>query len=325
MSAPRWEAMALMQAMQLGHAVAALHTLGVLDALNRPRDAATLAREFDVDEALLTALLDHLARATGLVQRRGRRYWCTRAWDEAARFVVGLYGCAFGTAAARTAELLRRPALGAKTVDREAHAAVFADPPRAANALLIGLLDQLRVRRLLDIGCGAAALLISAAQADADFVGWGIESNALLCKAARASIADAGLRMRVRVNCSDVREIGSALTPRVTARVDAVLLSQFLNELFGHGNDAAIAWLRRLRAQLPGRTLLVADYYGRLGTTVAADRLTLIHDHAQLLSGQGRPPAHRRDWAALYAAAGSRLVHAIEDRASTRFVHIVAM
>lgn len=325
MSAPRWEATALMQAMQLGHAVAALHALGVLDALRKPRDVPTLACEFGLDETLLAALLDHLARATDLVRRRGRQYRRTRAWDAATRFVVGLYGCAYGSAAARTAELLRRPALGVGAVNRKAHAAVFADPPHAAVELLTGLLGQLGIRRLLDVGCGAAALLIAAARADAEFQGLGIESSARLCKAGRAAISAAGLRGRVRVNCADGRRIETALAPCTAARFDAVLTSQFINELFGQGNAAAIEWLRRLRALLPGRTLLVADYYGRLATPIAADRLTLIHDHAQLLSGQGRPPARRRNWASLYAAAGSHLVHAIEDSTSTRFVHIVAI
>jgi hypothetical protein len=325
MSAPRWDAMALMQAMQLGHAVTALHALGVLDALDKPREASALASEFGVDETLLAALFDHLARATDLVQRRGRRYQRTLAWDASARFVVGLYGGAFGNAAARTAELLRRPALGARSIDRKAYAAVFADTPQAAGALLVGLLGQLRLRHLLDVGCGAATLLIAAARADAKFEGLGIETNAPLCKAARTSITAAGLRGRVRVIRGDGRRIEKALALGSTARIDAVLASQFINELFGQGNGAAIDWLRRLRALLPARTLLVADYYGRLATPIAADRLTLIHDHAQLLSAQGRPPSRRRDWAALYAAAGARLVHAIEDRATTRFVHVVAM
>ena len=65
---------------------------------------------------------------------------------------------------------------------------------------------------------------------------------------------------------------------------------------------------------------------GRLGSALPADgRLTLVHDPAQLLSAQGVPPARRRDWAALYRAAGARLVHAIEDTQSTRFVHLVAL
>jgi hypothetical protein len=104
-----------------------------------------------------------------------------------------------------------------------------------------------------------------------------------------------------------------------------VVASQFVNEMFGAGTADVIDWLRRLRQVLPGRVLVLADYRGRLGSSLPADGRTLVHDHAQLLSGQGIPPARQRDWAALYQAAGSRLVHAMEDTQTTRFIHVVAL
>jgi hypothetical protein len=70
--------------------------------------------------------------------------------------------------------------------------------------------------------------------------------------------------------------------------------------------------------------VLVHDYYGRLGTGVpGASRHTLLHDYAQLISGQGIPPPALGDWGLIYKDAGYRLVHALEDRATTQFIHIV--
>ena len=91
-SGERFGALELMQALQLGHAVAALHALGVMDALSIARRPEDLGRQFGLDAALLRGLLDHAARATDLVRRQGRRYRRTRAWNREARFLVGLDG-----------------------------------------------------------------------------------------------------------------------------------------------------------------------------------------------------------------------------------------
>ncbi|MFN7779962.1 MAG: SAM-dependent methyltransferase [Betaproteobacteria bacterium] len=329
-SGERFGALELMQALQLGHAVAALHALGVMDALSIARRPEDLGRQFGLDAALLRGLLDHAARATDLVRRQGRRYRRTRAWNREARCLVGLYGLAFGTTAAQVQTLLRHPARGPTLVDRRQHALVFAnhDGARAATTLgvLPGLLRQLGLQRVLDLGCGPATLLIELARTDPAFRGWGVEANAGMQVAARAALRQAGVARRVRLLRGDARAIDTVLPPAVAADVQAVVASQFVNEMFGAGTTAVVDWLRRLRRVLPGRLLVLADYCGRLGSPLpAAGRLTLVHDHAQLLSGQGVPPARRRDWAALYQAAGGRLVLAMEDTHSTRFVHVVTL
>jgi SAM-dependent methyltransferase len=322
----RFTTLELMQAMQLGHAVAALHALGVMDALAQAREPEDLARRLGLDAALLAGLLDHAARTTDLVRRKGRRYRTTRSWNREARFLVNLYGLAFGGAAAQVQTLLCRPELASRLVDRQRLAQAFDTSPHEAAGVLPGLLRQLDIDRVLDLGCGPASLLIQLALSDPGFRGWGVEANAAMCVAARASVRKAGVARRVRLLRGDARRIGDIVPPSVAAQVQAVVASQFVNEMFGAGPSAAIAWLRSMRRVLPGRLLLVADYYGRLGSSLAVDeRLTLLHDHAQLVSGQGVPPARRRDWAALYARAGGRLVHSLEDRLTTRFIHVVAL
>jgi SAM-dependent methyltransferase len=324
----RFGALELMQALQLGHAVAALHALGVMDALHQACLPEDLARRFGVDETLLAGLLDHAARATDLVRRRGRHYRHTRAWNREARFLVGLYGLAFGSAAAQVQTLLRQPALGPSMVDRRQHGRVFgsAEAAPAALGILPGLLRRLGLQRVLDLGCGPAALLTEMARADPAFKGWGVEAHAGMRAAARVALRQAGVARQIRLLRGDARAIDSVLPAAVAAEVQAVVASQFVNEMFGAGTAAVVDWLRRLRQLLPGRLLVLADYGGRLGSTLPAEgRLTLVHDHAQLLSGQGVPPARRRDWVALYRSAGARLVHAIEDAQTTRFVHLVAL
>lgn len=325
MSSQRFSALQLMQALQLGHAVAALHALGVMEELPQPCEPAALAERLGLNAALLSGLLDHAARATDLVQRRGRRYRRTRAWNDDARFLGGLYGLAFGPPAAGVQTLLGDPSRAGRLVDHRRHAQVFDAAAPGADAALVGLLRQVGLRRVLDLGCGPARLLVALAQSDLDFRGWGVEARRPMLARARATVREAGVAAQVRLLKGDARDPSSAVPVAVAASTQAVVASQFVNELFGAGPAAAVAWMRALRGLLPGRWLVVADYAGRLGSPQMASPRTLVHDHAQLLSGQGVPPANRRDWAALYAAAGVRLVHVIEDVSSTRFIHLVAL
>jgi hypothetical protein len=96
--------------------------------------------------------------------------------------------------------------------------------------------------------------------------------------------------------------------------------------MFTDGHYQAVKWLRGLRQVLPGRPLLIADYYGRLGQKrVRLSRETLLHDFAQVISGQGVPPANASQWRAIYSRAGCQLIHIIEDKTTTRFIHILRL
>jgi hypothetical protein len=129
----------------------------------------------------------------------------------------------------------------------------------------------------------------------------------------------------VRILPGDALSIAAALPREIAAEVRTVTASQFVNELFGRGPARAIRWLRALRRALPGRTLLVADYYGRLGTGHDAPRELLLHDYAQLISGQGVPPPDVDGWNAVYTAAGCRLAHALHDSRTTLFIHVIVL
>jgi hypothetical protein len=96
--------------------------------------------------------------------------------------------------------------------------------------------------------------------------------------------------------------------------------------MFGGSSPSISAWLRGIRKALPGRALLVSDYYGRLGCK-DGDRHPeiLLHDYVQVISGQGVPPASAAEWEKIYASAGCRLVHILEDRTTTRFLHVLIL
>jgi peptidoglycan/LPS O-acetylase OafA/YrhL len=59
----------------------------------------------------------------------------------------------------------------------------------------------------------------------------------------------------------------------IRKRVETILARDFVNELCRNGGKAAVAWLRRIRRLFPGCVLVIADYYGRLGTSTSCSTI----------------------------------------------------
>lgn len=316
-----------MEGLYLAQAALALHELGVLAAMETTVTAEELAAQCGVDAAMLRGTLDYVAERTTLVRKTGEGYGRTEENGREAEFLFDLYGGAYGGNAAGLARVLKNPRAAARMVDRGRHAAAFAKAGGEGNAWIAAVVRDLGWNRVLDIGCGPAAMLVELARGNEGFAGWGLEFSEAMREAARRNIRGAGVGRRVRVLEGDLKRMETAVPEKVLSKVEAVTACQAVNELFGNGTSGAVAWLRRLRRMLPGRPLLIADYYGRLGNGRKAGRnaVTLLHDYAQLLSGQGVPPAGIEEWVRIYESAGVRPVHVVEDVSSTRFLHIVVL
>jgi hypothetical protein len=161
---------------------------------------------------------------------------------------------------------------------------------------------------------------------DPQFVAWGVEMNPVLCRMARARIRRHRLARQVRVIEGSLNDLRRVLPPKACRQITGVTASHLVNELFGKGTREVVRWLRRLRLLLPNRLLLITDYYGRLGANAhGGHRETVLHDYIQLISGQGVPPRRFSDWRSIYAEAGCRVVHVMEDRHTTMFIHVVKL
>ena len=322
----RLSSLDLVEALQLGHAVVTLHDLKVLASLGRPSAAGDLATKHRLNAAMLRGTLDYVAARTDLIRKTGNRFVATQGYSNEARFLLDMYAGAYGGNAMQLAKLLRKPALAPRAVDRVRHARAFGTACGWAPGVLPKIVRQLQFNYVLDLGCGPATLLLDLAAHDPGFVGWGLEVNPAMCRTARANIRAGRLGKRIRVLEGDSNRLRTTLPSSILANVRAVTASQVVNEMFGAGPAGAVAWLRGIRKVLPGRPLLISDYYGRLGVrTRRLQRETLLHDYAQLISGQGVPPVNVEEWRALYSESGCRLAHVIEDKNTTLFVHIVVL
>jgi SAM-dependent methyltransferase len=317
MTSAKWNVFDLVEAYQLSRAVAVLNDLSVFQS-QTPFSAKQLAAKHGLDAMLLAGVLEYVALRTDLLRRTVRQEFVVTRKNS--RFLIDLYTGAYGSTAEQLAEILRDPAIAPASVDRVRYARAFESLDSAALGILPDVISALEFNYTLDIGCGNGDLLAELARRNPSFVGWGIDSNPAMHKLARAGKG-------VRFLKADGTRLREEIPESVRSQIRSITCCNFANEMFAESERQAIKWFRELHKLFPGRPLLNCDYYGRLGRTKnrKQQRETLLHDYAQLISGQGIPPATMAEWRSIYSKAGCRLVHVIEDSSTTRFIHIIAL
>ncbi len=322
--APRLTALAIAEGLHLAYAAAALRSLGIFEAMQTKVSAKVLARQNRIDPEMLAGVLAYLAARTDLVAASGDGYALGGGYDSQARFVIDLYARAFAPVAADITATLRRPGSAGTKMDRRAQSDAFADD--YGGGPLTAILRQLEFNQFLDLGCGNASLLRALAVADPGVAGVGIDASPVMCRTGRRRARAAGVARRVRIVQGDARYPERVIDAHDRKRVETILARDFVNELCRDGGKAAVAWLRRIRRLFPGCVLVIADYYGCLGSAQPPGHPhILLHDFVQVISGQGIPPGDLDGWCAFYEAADCRLAHVIEDDDSTRFVHFLKL
>jgi SAM-dependent methyltransferase len=317
MTSAKWNVFDLVEAYQLSRAVAVLNDLSVFQS-QTPFSAKQLAAKHGLDAMLLAGVLEYVALRTDLLRRTVRQEFVVTRKNS--RFLIDLYTGAYGSTAEQLAEILRDPAIAPASVDRVRYARAFESLDSAALGILPDVISALEFNYTLDIGCGNGDLLAELARRNPSFVGWGIDSNPAMHKLARAGKG-------VRFLKADGTRLREEIPESVRSQIRSITCCNFANEMFAEGERQAIKWFRELHKLFPGRPLLNCDYYGRLGRAKnrKQQREALLHDYAQLISGQGIPPATMAEWRSIYSKAGCRLVHVIEDSSTTRFIHIIAL
>jgi SAM-dependent methyltransferase len=276
-------------------------------------------------------MLEYVALRSSLLRRTmSEEFIVSRNSSRAARFLIDLYIGAYGGTSDQLAKVLRDPAAAPASVDRVRYARAFEAVDAAALGLLPDVIRELQFNYTLDLGSGNGDLLLELARRDPSFVGWGIDSNRAMLKIARTRLRGAHVGRRIKFLEADCRNLRETIPQSVRSEIRCITCCNVANEMFGQGERQGIKWFRELRRLFSGRALLNSDYYGRLGHRESrrarkAERQTLLHDYAQMISGQGVPPPSLAAWHSIYSKAGCSLVHVIEDTSTTRFIHILRL
>ena len=315
-----------------------LHREGVLAALGAGEDVVPLAERLGFEAGALVKLLEYAALRSDLVERiddpRGARFTASAAYRESgtAAYLLDQYAGAFGPCLLNLQEVMRAPAEAGRFVDRARHADAYRRASTGSNAPeLVALAGELGINVLLDVGCGGGQLLAALAESSPAFRGIGIDANPAAVDAARQLLAARGLDGRVEVVCGDLAELGVLLSEERRASVDALAAVSVANAYAaGYRGRSIDDFLRALQVLFPNRFLFLFDYHGRLGTVgdePVRFRRTLLHDLAQVVSGEGVPPANLDAWREIYRRTGCTLVaHAEgEHDGIARFLHLVQL
>jgi hypothetical protein len=137
------------------------------------------------------------------------------------------------------------------------------------------------------------------------------------------------LEDRLEIIQCEVSNLEQILSEERRSAVQALSAISIANAHFGR--DGAIDdFLRSLRRLFPERLILFSDYYGRLGSYVGNTRAyqrTLVHDVAQLASGQGVPPSSLEEWQQIYDRTSCALVDAFDGHNGgiAWYIHIVQL
>jgi SAM-dependent methyltransferase len=306
----------------------------MLERLREPATASELAADQDCDSGRLRALLEYVRLRTDIVLRSGPDGYVLNpeygAYHQLGFHLDKLIG-AYGPLVANLDESLRPGAPCAPLVDEQALASAFGAVEGSAGVTAqADVIESWSVRSLLDLGCGPGALLVELASREPAFRGCGVDKSAAMCRLAVESVAGAGHGDAVQIVQADVRDVDAYADTAVSRSVDALHCKSLLNEFFGSGPSEASRVVAALGRQFRGRLLFVTDYYGKLGSVERVDDAhahTLVHDVAQVLSGQGVPPPSLAKWTEVYAQAGVELMHAYEGEADgiAWFIHVVRL
>jgi len=304
-----------------------LHRLGVLAQLSEPRDAAWLAEALGLDAELLAMLLGWIGERTDLLERRADgRYARADGRPGFLEHMLDQYVGGYGQAVGQLEHLLKGDVVVRPDLERHAHA--FSDPSAETGTQdeLTGLVLAFGATHVIELGCGGGQRLCALADANSELYAVGIDANPFVAQAARATISQRNLDYRLSVLIGDALDQLESMGGSETCQM--VIASSLLNEYWSEEGELA-HFLTRLGTLLPGRILLVSDYYSRLGLHNTGERpaRTLLHDLAQLASGQGLPPPDAERWTAAYREAGAELLQSIEASGDgiERFIHIVKL
>jgi SAM-dependent methyltransferase len=294
--------------------------------MDRPSSSEDVAAAKGLDASLVAAVLEFLAERTELIERSGEGYRTTEYYDIRAGAMLDQYIGAYGPNAEALVEVLRNPSVARQLVNRDCHLAALESLPGPGDAVLPDVLEQLQLSRVLDLGCGPAGLLVTMAQRNPQFIGWGLDGDPGMCAAARRRIAAGGFADRLHIYEGDCAAAGTIVPDEIRPRVQALTAASVFNEFFMPDSGKIIELIRYLQKHFFGKLLIVADYYGHQSRSGrSSSRVWALHDYIQAISGQGVPPADNLAWTRIYAQADCALLHVFDSPSGESFVHLVRL
>jgi SAM-dependent methyltransferase len=286
--------------------------------------------EFSMDEAIhslnldpftFEGLLEYLLGCGALVRRSGNVVGITakgeRLFNVYTRGVLNVYLGGYNAVLQSLGEVLsKRLPLDAPSLQRSTrHAAAGTAYSTCAFTIpeVFSVMRDKGGKVCLDLGCGTGDFLLQWVLQDPDARGVGVDMSAGPLVQARDTAVRWGVADRLEFHEVRVGPEPLVVPPGALDEVDVVTSMYMLHELGRNGRQAIVDVVRALRAQLPGRHLLVLEveacdpeeFAAQMPPPPHLGRLDyrLIHQ----LSGQGLPRT-QADWHGIFGDANCSIV-----------------
>jgi SAM-dependent methyltransferase len=278
-------------------------------------------RSLDLDRFAFEGLLEYLLGCGVLVRRGGDVFGVTpkgeRLFNVYTRGVLSVYLGGYNAVLQSLGEVLsKRLPLDAASLRRSTrHAAAGTAYSTCAFTVpdVFSAMRDMGGKVCLDLGCGTGDFLLQWVLQRPDARGVGVDLSADALRQARDTAERWGVADRLEFHEARVGPGPLAVPPGALDEVDLVTSMYMLHEFGRDGRQSIVDVVRALRAQLPGRRLLVLEVEACDPEELAAQvpaaphlgRLDyrLIHQ----LSGQGLPRS-RADWHGIFRDAGCSIV-----------------
>jgi hypothetical protein len=246
---------------------------GVLTALRRagPEGATVdwLAREAGIKADLLAPCLFYVLLADRVLEHVGEAWAFTefgcKAFDSGVEnsltAFVGAYGCVlqelpatlqgektYGVDFERRADLVAQASLGAT---------------RAGFPFIVERMRRDGVRCVVDLGCGAAGVLLEFCAMDSELRGIGLDISVEAIAEARVNVRRAGLTSRIEFLTADLADIAGWKRCLDDSPVGAFHCTGVLHELLRDGERAVADFLRSMHKLFPGCLFFLGEFDGR--------------------------------------------------------------
>jgi SAM-dependent methyltransferase len=284
---------------------------------------AAAAAELQLDPAILQSLVEYLV-GWGILAPEGDGFVLTEKgrpyWNYVTRGVLTSHLAGYNQLLVHLGPLLRKEIdLYDPRLDREGRLiAVGSGYALLGSGTIPWILKVIRTlggAYVMDVGCGAGDFLIQLALRWPEGGGIGIDMNADAIAQATASAVHSGVADRLTFRCARLSSDPMSIEPAILDRVDTLTAMYLLHEFAGRGGATAItAGLSQLRAQFPGRKLLMLE--GERADPVAvgarAPRTLSQLDYSFIhpISRQG-PLRTPSVWEEIFRAAGATLVERV--------------
>lgn len=302
----------------------AMHDNGVFDALRggQKKTCAELARECKINAHLLSGSLNYLLYGDKIIGRDGGDggcYFlteCGEEWlfsDTVTTFCYGAVG-AYHSTLANLSPCLReemkygvdfeRPgrylAIGSKLTGRGSYPAV------------LNQFREIGAKRIVDLGCGTAGVLIAFCGEDKSLQGVGVDLVPESVAQAKHEIAESGMADRITAHVGDIMK--PETYKEKIGDVDCFHSMMAMHEFLRDGEQGVVDILAGMKRAFPGKHMVISEWSPPTGDEYPEmpweDRPHLLFSYYVIhyFTWQGLPS--RSDvWGRIFENAGVELVN----------------